>query len=109
MDSTNKANGKLYIDDGESFDYLTDENASAYIQFSFEDGILSSSFISGKYYDFPPTQVVTKINVFGLKSEQLQVLVDSEEKIIHFGAKSISVEGISLQLGKGAMLRIKSF
>ena len=76
-DSENKAKGKLYVDDGESFDYLSDENASAYIQFSYEDGILSSSFISGAYYVFPSTQVVTKVQVFGLPTQPWQLHVES--------------------------------
>jgi alpha-glucosidase (family GH31 glycosyl hydrolase) len=53
LDETNKAYGGLYLDDGESFDYLTKEDASAYIAFSFENGTLSSSFISGANYVFP--------------------------------------------------------
>lgn len=36
LDKNGNSYGKLYLDDGESFDYLNQENASALIGFNYE-------------------------------------------------------------------------
>jgi len=50
FDKNGNAYGNLYLDDGESFNYLADENASAFIGFSYEWNTLSSYFFSGNQY-----------------------------------------------------------
>lgn len=71
LDADGKALGNIYVDDGESFDYLTKEDASALIQFSYEKGVLKTTLLSGFKYAFPEQQTVTKITIFGLKSFRL--------------------------------------
>jgi hypothetical protein len=47
LDKNGNSYGNLYLDDGESFNYLVDENASASIGFSYEYNTLSSYFLAG--------------------------------------------------------------
>ena len=47
LDKNGNSYGILYLDDGESFNYLADENSSAFIGFSYEWNTLSSNFFSG--------------------------------------------------------------
>jgi hypothetical protein len=53
LDEAGAAKGSLYLDNGESLDYLSDSSASALIDFSFENKVLTSSFGSGNYYALP--------------------------------------------------------
>ena len=53
IDKNGNSYGSLYLDDGESFNYLVDENASASVGFSYEFNTLSSYFFSGNAYAFP--------------------------------------------------------
>jgi alpha-glucosidase (family GH31 glycosyl hydrolase) len=55
LDKNGNSYGNLYLDDGESFNYLIDENASASIGFSYEFNTLTSYFNSGIQYEFPTT------------------------------------------------------
>jgi len=40
LDENKKATGHLYIDDGETFEYLSKDDACVLLQFSFENGTL---------------------------------------------------------------------
>lgn len=48
LDIHGKATGSLYIDDGHSFKYQTDTNASAFVTFSF-DGLDLSATVNSDY------------------------------------------------------------
>jgi alpha-glucosidase (family GH31 glycosyl hydrolase) len=107
LDSNGNAYGSLYLDDGETFAYL-DENGSSLIQFSYEYNTLSSSFVSGSKYNFPETQKVTKIVIYGLESNPAVVLGGNVEIDYLYNAekKALYTSGYEFELGQGKMLEL---
>lgn len=107
-DKNGNSYGSLYLDDGESFNYLVDENASASIGFSYEFNTLSSYFFSGNAYAFPESQVVTKILIHGLESRPAVVLAGNVETDFIYDAerKTLMTGGFTLKLGQGKMLEV---
>jgi len=107
LDSNGNAYGSLYLDDGETFAYL-DENGSSLIRFSYEYNTLSSSFASGSKYNFPETQKVTKIVIYGLESNPAVVLGGNVEIDYLYNAekKALYTSGYEFELGQGKMLEL---
>ena len=108
IDKNGNSYGNLYLDDGESFNYLVDEDASTSIGFSYEFNTLSSYFFSGNGFDFPETQVVTKILIHGLESRPAVVLAGNVEAdyIYDTTRKTLMTSGFVLKLGQGKMLEV---
>lgn len=108
IDQNGNSYGNLYLDDGESFNYLVDENASASIGFSYEYNTLQSYFFSGNDYTFPESQVVTKILIHGLESRPAVVLAGNVESdyIYDVERKTLMTSGFVLKLGQGKMLEV---
>jgi|LauGreDrversion4_2_1035121.scaffolds.fasta_scaffold72359_2 hypothetical protein len=107
-DKNGNSYGNLYLDDGESFNYLVDENASTSIGFSYEFNTLSSYFFSGSSYAFPESQVVTKILIHGIESRPAVVLAGNVETDYIYDAdrKTLMTGGFVLKLGQGKMLEV---
>ena len=108
LDEYGKATGHLYVDDGESFDYLTKEDASTLVEFFFENGVLRSSFLSGAKYVFPATQLVAKISIYGVKYFSSLVVSQSANPIYLFEQdfKRLTVEGLEITIGEKSLLSI---
>ena len=108
LDKNGNSYGHLYLDDGESFDYITDENASTFIGFSYEYNTLSSYFLSGNQYDFPETQVVTKVLIHGMENNPAVVLAGNVEADYLYDAerKTLMTGGFVLALGQGKMIEV---
>lgn len=108
IDENGNSYGHLYLDDGESFNYLSDENASASIGFWYEYNTLNSYFSHGSGYDFPETQVVTKILIHGLESRPAVVLAGNVEAeyVYDPARKTLMTAGFSMRLGQGKMLEV---
>ncbi|CAG9861083.1 unnamed protein product [Phyllotreta striolata] len=61
LDSTHKADGYLYVDDGESFAYKNKKYL--YIHFSFEDNTLTSELVDKT--DYPTTEWIERLVILG--------------------------------------------
>lgn len=71
------ASGNLYLDDGKTHDYQSDENASAYIRYQFADNYLRcfDKGTSALNYQYGENQYISQIVVYGLGAEPSVVLV----------------------------------
>jgi len=67
LDTRNKASGYLYLDDGETVEYATD-NSKTLVSYNYFDGALYvKKEISNEYvYDGAATKLITDARFFGL-------------------------------------------
>lgn len=107
-DADNDAFGELYLDDGETFDFKTDESKSALVQFTFDGTTLSSAFETGSDYALPVTQQVTKVIIYGVETAPVLVLAANIEVdfIYDVEKKAVITSGFSMKLGQGKMIEL---
>ena len=75
------AEGELYLDDGESFNYKT-KNESVLIRYTYQNGKLScqSLFDSSHTYWAAKRLRVTELNIFGLDKQPVKVTTSKQKK-----------------------------
>lgn len=64
MDKDGKASGDLYVDDGRSFAYQSDPNASVYVMFAFDGRYLKATVDSS--YVFGENQKIASVSFYGI-------------------------------------------
>jgi len=79
LDENDEATGSLYVDDGESLDYLTKADSYAEVQFSMSGETLRSSLTSGSKAAFGANQKVTQLTFYGFHSAPYNVLAGAIE------------------------------
>ena len=67
VDRDGNANGYMYLDDGETLSYETDSNASALINFNWNNNSLYVNNKSDNNYQFPLTQRITQVAIYGIE------------------------------------------
>lgn len=95
------AEGVLYMDDGESFDF--EKGAYILTEFMFRDGCLIGRRKQGGAGFEGSQALVEKVVVFGIERKVRSVTVDDEEVGFEFDSEEggrLSVEGLSLSLQK---------
>ena len=76
LDDFLEASGSLFADDGVSFKYAT-ENSFAMVKFTFKENdvmYLKSEVVSKGSYEFPATQTVDTVAIYGWTTKPLAVL-----------------------------------
>jgi alpha-glucosidase (family GH31 glycosyl hydrolase) len=64
LDKDGNASGDLYVDDGRSFDYQSDPNASAHVKFTFDGRYLKA--VVNSSYVFGENQKIKSVNFYGI-------------------------------------------
>jgi len=75
LDSDQKATGKLYTDDGESFKHV-DSGEFATVSFTFDGGFKSSRISGSSKYAFPKSQTIDQVVIYGLTEAPNAILQD---------------------------------
>jgi mannosyl-oligosaccharide alpha-1,3-glucosidase len=78
IDDNGRASGSLYTDDGISFEHETDA-AFAEVNFTYDGGFRSSRVSDASKYDFPKSQTIDQVVIYGLSEEPNEVLQDGQE------------------------------
>ncbi|KAF5297351.1 hypothetical protein FQR65_LT01281 [Abscondita terminalis] len=105
LDENNSAEGTLYIDDNESFEYR--KKAYVYIKFSYKDGVLTSSFID-EDATYPTNAWIERVVVInppsGIKHAtlqskksgmiKLQTIYDGESRTLTIRKPGVSVTDV---------------
>lgn len=78
----NQANGKLYVDDGHTFDFTRGEYL--YRQFTFSENSLESTSLNSDNNSFEPTNLIERIIIKGYSSQPSQVTEQLSRKDITF-------------------------
>ncbi|KAG5182646.1 hypothetical protein JKP88DRAFT_318336, partial [Tribonema minus] len=75
LDGAGAAEGTLYLDDGESFDYTTDQG-HALRRFTYANGTLSATGVSGLYQ---PGNAIERIVIIGMVTEPTAITAGDEQ------------------------------
>ena len=78
LDEDDSAKGWLYADDGTSFDYQED-GGSANVQYKLEGNMLTSNMWHESSYEFPETQRITEVVIYGFHSKPADVICGGYE------------------------------
>jgi len=83
LDNKGKASGSLFMDDGESFDYL----GGSYIhqQFDYSDGVLTNKALHDGTFSIAPELTVERIVVRGLPSRPTKVTSEQGGSVQELG------------------------
>eukprot|EP00611_Tribonema_gayanum_P025598 TRINITY_DN586_c0_g1_i2.p1 TRINITY_DN586_c0_g1~~TRINITY_DN586_c0_g1_i2.p1 ORF type:complete len:713 (-),score=185.56 TRINITY_DN586_c0_g1_i2:580-2718(-) len=76
LDGTGAAEGTLYLDDGESFDYTT-EQGHALRRFRYANGTLAATGVSGSYQ--PGNAIIERIVIIGMGTEPTAITAGDEQ------------------------------
>lgn len=79
LDENDEASGSIYIDDGESLDYLNNDSTYAQVDISISGGTLKSQLVAGSDKIFGADQKVTMMTIYGFHSSPLTVLAGAIE------------------------------
>jgi len=96
LDRDGKASGDLYVDDGRSFAYQSDPNASAFIKFTF-DGKYLKATVSSKYV-FGEKQKISSVSFYGVNAHSIPESDGAEVKF----------ENLQLSIKSGHLLKMPS-
>eukprot|EP00250_Pteridium_aquilinum_P013173 c21179_g1_i1 orf=86-2851(+) len=102
LDSSNEAEGELYIDDGKSFDFA--EGAYIHRKFTFSQGRLTSSSIDAKKNgkkEFTSPCLVERIIVLGLRGKNLSGV---KHAVVEPHNRRVELEAGPLLLRSGAQV-----
>lgn len=75
LDNDNKASGKLYTDDGESFKHVDNEEFAT-VSFTFDGNFKSARTSDASKYSFPKSQTIDQIVIYGLTEAPNAILQD---------------------------------
>ena len=93
LDKDGKASGDLYVDDGRSFAYQSDPNASAYVKFTFDGRYLKAKVDSS--YVFGENKNIASVSFYGLKYAN---------KSKFDGSAGVSLNNLNLEIKTGKLV-----
>merc|ERR1712187_1019460 len=74
LDENDSASGSLYLDDGETYEFLNSTDGHASISFSYDGNMLTSSNTAGNNYETGEDQVVSQVVIYGFKKSPAAVI-----------------------------------
>lgn len=94
LDKNGKASGDLYVDDGRSFAYQSDPNASNYVKFTFDGRYLKATVDSS--YVFGENQKITSVSFYGIYNSKKRngntTTPEPESAVLRFENLEIGIE-----------------
>jgi len=78
IDDNNHASGSLYTDDGVSFKHVSDAEF-AEVNFTYDGGFRSTRVSDSSKYDFPKSQTIDQIVMYGFDDEPNAILQNGQQ------------------------------
>ncbi|KAB0792317.1 hypothetical protein PPYR_14276 [Photinus pyralis] len=101
LDHNNSAQGRLYIDDNESYEYR--KKKYLYLQFNYKDGVLSNSFVDPDA-SYQTSAWIERVVILGPPAGVKRAKLESKELGVQKLSVSYDSEGGSLTIRKPAVI-----
>jgi hypothetical protein len=107
-DESGWGQGYIYLDDGETLDYQHKSNSHAWIQMTWTGNSLYLTNIASNNYEFPLTQRVTSVAVYGIETAPALVTGGMYEipYVYDPAIKAVFTSGFAFELNQGLTVNL---
>jgi alpha 1,3-glucosidase len=109
LNENDSAGGALYLDDGETYEFMNSTDGHADISFGYWGNQLTSTNNAGNNYETGRDQVVTQVVIYGFKSSPADVLSGSievpytyiasqEALLIDTSARRVDIDNVGIEV-----------